>query len=207
MDADFIHKISILSDTHGRFEMPVYSCLIGNYHHNQIYKSEIITDNEDLIERFNNERPQLEHFKPAYIVHAGDIGAQYIIDKLESIAFLKAVSGNCDYDVYRTMDGHVKDFEHFEFYDVGIAVAHIPQDLDSALEGSFLRPARLNKYAKAPKLKIFGHTHVSHIEVYDKDDVYICPGSASMGRGGTPNSIANVYVYKGTIIAADLIAV
>ena len=54
---------------------------------------------------------------------------------------------------------------------------------------------------------IHGHTHVSYIEKLNEDDVYICPGSATMGRGGTPNSIACVYICNGKLIAAELIKV
>lgn len=56
-------------------------------------------------------------------------------------------------------------------------------------------------------MHVHGHTHESYIEQIDENEINICPGSSAMGRYGTPNSIAAVYILDGQILLAQLIKV
>lgn len=56
-------------------------------------------------------------------------------------------------------------------------------------------------------MHVHGHTHESYIEQIGENEINICPGSATMGRYGTPNSIASVYICNKKLISAELIKV
>lgn len=174
-----IKKINIVSDTHFRLSSSAFNALKGDFDQDQVY--------ETFGELANRKK------EPDLIIHAGDIGSQHIIDKLESIAPVIAVNGNCDFESYHTLRGFTEDIEFFDFEDIPIVVAH--------------RPYQIEGYEKEAKLLIHGHTHASHITPLSNGSLTICPGSATMGRYGTPNSIASVYINNGQVIFAELIGV
>ena len=132
---------------------------------------------------------------PDLIIHAGDVGYQEIIDILEGIAPVKVVNGNCDFQSFRTIEGKSQDYEYFDFEGVKISLAHTPYDLDMDDEN------------REVNMHVHGHTHESYIEKIEENEIKICPGSATMGRYGTPNSIASVYICNEKLIAAELIEV
>ena len=181
-----IKKINIISDTHFRLSQSAFEALKGNFSPQQIYDYCLFGD-----AKFCKYREELDQKVPDLVIHAGDIGSQHVIDSIESIAPLIAVNGNCDFESYHTLRGFTEDLEFFTFEDVPIVVAH--------------RPYQIEGYDA--KLLIHGHTHASHITPNDNGSITICPGSASMGRYGTPNSIASVYVENGQVIFAELIGV
>lgn len=207
MEIDDVSKIVLISDTHMHISESAIEAVFGAYDNDQIYESVIITEDPKLASEYRSIKNQINVVKPKLIIHAGDIGYQNIIDALEEAAPVIAVVGNCDFQTFRTKNGETKKFEYFDFEGVKIAVAHIPYDLDAYINGNFFKKAKISKDAIPPALKIHGHTHESKIILNSPDDVTICPGSATMGRYGTPNSIACVYIYQSILLGADLIEV
>lgn len=201
-----ISKIAIISDTHMHLTKTAEEAIRGCYNEDQIYESQIFTNDEHLIKLLTEAKSVLNFEKPNLIIHAGDVGYQNIIDILESIAPIKVVNGNCDFQTFRTFEGESKDFIFFEFEGVKIALAHDPFSLDNCIDGSFFQKAVVPKGMKID-LRIHGHTHESYISQRDDGTVSLCPGSATMGRCGTPNSIAVAYISEAKLLAADLIKV
>ena len=209
MNLNSLKKIFLISDTHMYLSRSATEAVSGNYSEEQIYESEFFQKKSQIFnyEEISKIKTQLNSKIPDLIIHAGDIGDQRIIDYLESIAKTVAVNGNCDFRSFNTFDGLTTDFEYLDFDNLKLVVAHRPDDLDSFINGSFLRPSKLDKNSKKPNLKIHGHTHKSHITITDENEACICPGSATQGRYGSPNSVAVIYTYKGQMILAELIEV
>ena len=173
----------------------VQEAVSGNYSSDQIYESVIFTTEAEAIQDFSAKKAQLDSQEPDLIIHGGDVGYQEIIDVLESIAPVKVVTGNCDFQAFRTIEGESQKYLYFDFEGIKISLAHIPYDLDAYEDD---RPVNMH---------VHGHTHESYIEQIGDNEINICPGSATMGRYGTPNSIAAVYVKGGQLIGAELIKV
>lgn len=208
INVENISKICLISDTHMHLNNSAIEALCGQFNMSQIYDSSVLYDGDvDDLNNFFSQKDDLNKKIPEIIVHAGDIGRQEIIDALEQIAPVVAVNGNCDFYTFKTTHGETKDFDYFNFFEVGIAVSHKPDWLDSYIDGSFLRPSQLPKGAKKPNLRIHGHTHESNITNNGNGFATICPGSATQGRYGTPNSIANVYLTKTKLLYAELIEI
>ncbi|MGI6703522.1 MAG: metallophosphoesterase family protein [Clostridia bacterium] len=112
------------------------------------------------------------------IIHAGDIGSRDIIEKLEEIALVKAVRGNCDrgkwaaeYPVSETVR-----MENKKIY-----VLHDLKMLDIDLR------------EKGIDIVISGHSHRAKEE--RKDGIlYINPGSAGPRRFNLPVSVARITI-------------
>lgn len=195
MNINDITKIVLISDTHMRLSDSAIEAVFGAYSQDQIYESQFFEEDEDLKNQFMAIKDQLDHEKPKIILHAGDIGYQNIINALEQCAPVVAVNGNCDFQTFQTINGQTEKYMFLDVDGVKIAMTHIPYDLEN--------------YSKTEcaNLRVHGHTHESYISKISDNVVSICPGSATMGRYGTPNSIACVYIYKERIISADLIEV
>lgn len=108
----------------------VQRAVFGEYCSEQIYERQIFVDDEATIQSFAAQKDALDKQLPDLIIHAGDVGYQEIIDILESIAPVKVVNGNCDFQTFRTLEGESKDFDYFDFEGVKIALTHSPYDLD-----------------------------------------------------------------------------
>lgn len=188
-------KIILISDTHMHLKENVQNAIRGNYSDSQIYERQFFTNEEDVVDDFLSQKDALDVKNPDLIIHAGDVGYQEIIDVLESIAPVKVVNGNCDFQTFRTLEGQSEDYQYFDFEGIKISLAHSPYDLD-AYEND-----------KPVNLHIHGHTHESYIEQIGPNEANICPGSATMGRYGTPNSIACVFIADKKLISAELIKV
>ncbi|MDO5328869.1 MAG: YfcE family phosphodiesterase [Coriobacteriia bacterium] len=188
LNIDDISKINLISDTHYKLSESAYDAMRGDFSADQIYDESLFGS-----AYFMKIRRELDAKTPDLIIHAGDIGSQNVIDKLEGICPVVAVSGNCDFESYKTLRGWTEDLEFFKFADINIVVGH--------------RPYQVESYCDEADLIVHGHTHESHISPLDNGHLFICPGSATMGRYGTPNSIASVYVMDKTIIFAELISV
>lgn len=93
------------------------------------------------------------------IWHAGDIGSVKIIDQLNEFKFLRAVYGNIDDQVIRSI---LPEDLRFTLESVDVFITHI---------GGY--PGRYNQRIKeimeqeAPKLFICGHSHILKV-IYDK---------------------------------------
>lgn len=171
-----------------------YAAVCGNYELDQIYQTQFFFS-KDKLDEFVREKSKIQKEIPDLIIHAGDIGAQSVVDDLESISRLVAVNGNCDWNSFKLLNGYTEQFQYFEYQGIKIALTHTPYDLEILSK---------NKNAN---LYVHGHTHEPYIEERSKNNIWICPGSASMGRYGSPNSIAAVYIKEGKILSADLIEV
>src|ERR1700690_3443962 len=119
------------------------------------------------------------------ILHAGDIGAQQILDQLRSIAPLTAVRGNVDTHPWsRTLPQP----ELIEAEGQAIYLLHDLPQLD-------LKP----EAAKIAAV-IYGHSHQPKIE--EKNGVlYINPGSAGPRRFNLPVSVATLEIKQGKLKA------
>ncbi|MDR2672068.1 MAG: metallophosphatase family protein [Coriobacteriales bacterium] len=136
-----------------------------------------------------------------YLVHAGDIGAQHVIDELETIAPVTAVLGNCDYPEYVTQTGSVATWAQFEKSGVCFLIAHKPKDLMATLRSKGI----LQSVASAPEcVGIHGHTHRAHIQKTGRLTV-LCPGSPTHPREGDKPSVAVVTVEDGSVKDTELI--
>lgn len=117
------------------------------------------------------------------MIHAGDIGSPQIIARLTAIAPLTAVRGNCDRDVALADLPRVADVD---LAGTGVVVCHRLEELlgirDPISDGT--------------GLVVFGHTHVPSVEIRS-GVVFLNPGSASAGRGGTGRSMAVVSLDPG----------
>ena len=188
-------KIILISDTHMRLSEDVQKAVCGDYSDEQIYERQFFTNDEAIVNDFLSQKDSLDKQKPDLIIHGGDVGYQEIIDILESIAPVKVVNGNCDFQSFRTIEGKSKDYEYFDFEGIKISLAHSPYDLDFGDDNREIN------------MHVHGHTHESYITQLGENEIKICPGSATMGRYGTPNSIACVYIADKKLISAELIEV
>lgn len=113
------------------------------------------------------------HFKGVdHILHAGDIGDRSVIEQLEQIAPVTAVSGNVD-------DGEQHVFPSEAMIELAgrrIAIRHILYKGGKLTEGgrTFLQEIQ-------PDICIFGHTHQPKIEWFGKTLLFN-PGSAGPKR-------------------------
>ncbi len=115
------------------------------------------------------------------IIHAGDIGSTSVLLKLEAIAPVTAVLGNCDYNDYGPF---VEAVANPCFDGVRFKVVHRSKDT------GLVDPA--------VSMVINGHTHKAKAEMRD-GLWYVNPGSASSPREGHRPSIALVSVADGMV--------
>lgn len=105
--------------------------------------------------------------------HAGDIGSYGIAQRLSEIAFLRAVSGNCDgADIRRVYN----EIYRFKVEDAEICMKHIggtPGHYDSSI--------RLQLSMSTPNLFVCGHSHILKVQ-YDTTlgMLYMNPGAAGL---------------------------
>jgi putative phosphoesterase len=113
------------------------------------------------------------HFRHVdHIFHAGDIGKRSVIEQLEQIAPVTAVSGNVD-------DGELHVFPSeavFELAGLRIAIRHILYE-----GGKLTKEGRVFLDQEKPDICIFGHTHQPKIEWFGKTLLFN-PGSAGPKR-------------------------
>ncbi|BFU94559.1 MAG: conserved protein of unknown function [Nitrospira sp.] len=113
------------------------------------------------------------------IIHAGDIGDVAVIEQLQRIAPVIAVSGNVD----RGQAGRFPAETVIELAGYRIAVRHIVYE-----SGKIRRDAQLFLERTRPDVCIFGHTHKPHIEWIGRLLLFN-PGSAGPRRFNLPRSL------------------
>jgi len=117
------------------------------------------------------------------IVHAGDIGNMLIINTLEELAPVTAVSGNTDSGMTAVF---LNETETFEF---GAFNFHVRHDLSHLA---------INPAASGIHMVISGHTHLPDLK--KKNGVmYLNPGSAGPERQKKPISFAKVWLQNGCL--------
>ncbi len=103
------------------------------------------------------------------IIHAGDIGSQDIIDKLEKIAKVVAVRGNMDYEAWAEKYNR---YETINILGKTIYVLHSLADIN------------FDPKEEGIDMVVSGHTHKHKIETVD-GVIYLNPGTVLMVGGPT----------------------
>jgi uncharacterized protein len=119
----------------------------------------------------------------AHILHAGDIGAPEILEKLRKIAPVTAVRGNVDRDVWAR---ELPDAEALEVEGVSIYMLHILAELD------------LQPEAAGFEVVVYGHSHVPKLEM-NNGVLYFNPGSAGPRRFKLPVTVGKLVVEGGGV--------
>jgi putative phosphoesterase len=123
-----------------------------------------------------------------HILHAGDVGAPEILEKLSVIAPVTAIRGNID----RAAWAHrLPETEVVEFGGISIYMLHDLAQLD-------LKPA-----AAGFKVVISGHSHVPRQETRD-GVLYFNPGSAGRRRFKLPVTVGKL-ILEGENILGEII--
>ena len=120
------------------------------------------------------------HFKGVdYIFHAGDIGKRSVIEQLEQIASVTAVSGNVDDDEQCGFPPVVV----IELAGRRIAIRHILYE-----GGKLTKDGRTFLDRERPDICVFGHTHQPKADWFGKTLLFN-PGSAGPKRFKLPRGM------------------
>ena len=113
-----------------------------------------------------------------HILHAGDVGLPWILQALEQVAPVTAVSGNTDDPALRYAPVKSLGLAGRKFF-----IQHIvrPQDLNDDLQQRVAR--------ERPDVVVFGHTHQRFCKSLD-GVLYFNPGYAGQPKWGTERSVA-----------------
>jgi putative phosphoesterase len=127
------------------------------------------------------------------ILHAGDVGDDWVLEVLGEIAPVTAVRGNDDHG---TLARSLPEVANVAIGGVRFLVSHRLADLEGPTD-----PVEAGVRVVAS-----GHTHVAKVE--ERDGVlYVNPGSAFLPRGGNPPSVAIVRVYADGSADASVVTV
>ena len=124
----------------------------------------------------------------SHILHAGDIGDLRVLQQLERIAPVTAVSGNVDEG---NVPPGVDEEKTIQLCGLRIFMIHIlgsPQRLTRALQQKIDHVQ--------PDVVVFGHSHEPLIEKYGKV-LYFNPGSAGPKRFSLPRSLGLLRAQNG----------
>ena len=124
-----------------------------------------------------------------HILHAGDIGDQSVIEQLEQIAPVTAVSGNVDDDEQSRFPSEAV----IELAGLRIAIRHILYE-----GGKLTNDGRAFLQKTQPDLCIFGHTHQPKAEWFGKTLLFN-PGSAGPQRFTLPRAVGILEMRDGKI--------
>ena len=131
------------------------------------------------------------HFRHVvHILHAGDIGKRSVIEQLEEIAPVTAVSGNVD-------DGEQRAFPSEAMIELAgrrIAIRHILYE-----GGKLTKDGRAFLDRERPDICVFGHTHQPKIEWFGKTLLFN-PGSAGPKRFSLPRGIGLLTIQKEKVL-------
>lgn len=110
------------------------------------------------------------------ILHAGDIGAEDVLDRLEALAPTRAVWGNIDGAALRR---RVPEHQHFEMEGLRFWMTHI-----AGRPGRWQQDMGTRLRADPPDVFVCGHSHILRIERVPALDrmLFVNPGAA--GRQG-----------------------
>lgn len=123
------------------------------------------------------------------IIHAGDIGSSNVLYKLETIAPVTAVLGNCDYNDYGPF---VTSVATPMFAEVRFKVVHRIKDLGVV--------------APYTQVIVCGHTHKPRIE-RSAGMLFVNPGSASEPRTGHVPTVAILQLNRGKVEDAQIVEI
>ncbi|NLG10816.1 MAG: metallophosphoesterase family protein [Coriobacteriaceae bacterium] len=130
----------------------------------------------------------------AHIIHAGDVGASSVIERLATIAPLTVVKGNCD---SATLSFDLRRFAAITLGGVRFFVTHTPADAEASLRGRGFISAQ----QPLPQVCIHGHTHVPRNERRGAV-MMLCPGSPVHPRAGNGPSVMLVEIEDAKVTDA-----
>jgi hypothetical protein len=125
----------------------------------------------------------------AQILHAGDIGRAEIIQQLEAIAPVVAVTGNVDWG--GPLDRQIPRIQRLELEGCSIYMTHIG-GTPNELQGRLPTPR--------PDVYICGHSHIPLLQ-QQQGVLFLNPGSAGPPRFGRKPSLAILTIEGGTATA------
>jgi putative phosphoesterase len=109
------------------------------------------------------------------IWHAGDIGSEEVLNKLQALKPLRAVYGNIDGHLLRASCPQTL---RFKVEEVDVLLTHI-----GGYPGKYSSEIRAGLYANPPKLFVCGHSHILKI-IYDKYLQMLCVNPGAAGNYG-----------------------
>jgi uncharacterized protein len=133
----------------------------------------VISDTHDLLDP---RVPEL-FAGVAYILHGGDVGLPWLLNRLEEIAPVTAVIGNTDVGI-DLRETEVLELDETKFLLHHIVNPHAPHDALAA------RLAR-----EKPDVVVFGHTHKPFCKMLN-GVLFLNPGYAGKARFNLPRSVA-----------------
>jgi len=139
----------------------------------------VISDTHGLL------RPEalLELRGSNHIIHAGDVGAPEILEKLANLAPLTAIGGNVDKGAWARK---LAENEVIEIVGISIYVVHDLAQLE-------LKPE-----AAGFQVVISGHSHIPKQEMRN-GVLYFNPGSAGPRRFKLPVTVGRLIVERGSV--------
>ncbi len=132
------------------------------------------------------------------IWHAGDIGSEDIINRLESIAPVRAVYGNCDGGMMRR---RFKEVETFTVEGVRVLMTHI-----GGYPGKYAPGMKSLLMKEQPKLMICGHSHILKV-MPDRllDLLHVNPGAAGKQGWQVVRTLVILTLDEGVIKDCEVI--
>jgi putative phosphoesterase len=112
------------------------------------------------------------------IWHAGDIGSEDVLTRLEAVKPVRAVYGNIDGHIIRTL---CPETLRFKVEDVEVLLTHI-----GGYPGKYEPRIRPSIYAFPPQLFVCGHSHILKV-MHDKSLRMLCVNPGAAGRYGFHN--------------------
>jgi putative phosphoesterase len=109
------------------------------------------------------------------IWHAGDIGSEEVLHRLEALKPVRAVYGNIDGYPLRTL---CPPLLRFKVEAVEVLLTHI-----GGYPGRYEPGIRSELYAHPPKLFVCGHSHILKV-IYDKHLQMLCVNPGAAGKYG-----------------------
>ena len=128
------------------------------------------------------------------VLHAGDITAAEVLDRLARFAPVHAVLGNND----RELVGVLPERLELDLEGVSVAMVH-----DSG--PSTGRPARLRRMFPAADLVVFGHSHLPLSLEGEGGQRLLNPGSPTQKRRAPTHTFAEVDLADGAIRAVRIL--
>jgi putative phosphoesterase len=132
------------------------------------------------------------------IWHAGDIGDESIINRLEQIAPVRAVWGNCDGGLMRL---RLKEVEVFTIEGVKVWMTHI-----GGYPGRYAPGVRAQLMREHPMLMVCGHSHILKV-VNDRflGLLHINPGAAGRQGWQTVRTLVILTIGEGTLKVCEVV--
>ena len=133
------------------------------------------------------------------ILHAGDIGAEDVLDRLEALAPTRAVWGNIDGAVLRR---RVPEYQRFDVDGLRFWMTHI-----AGRPGRWQQGMGATLRTDPPDVFICGHSHILRIERVESlgNMLFINPGAAGRHGFHQVKTCVRLHLDDGTLKQAEVI--